>query len=297
MSPSFTSTSTPSGRTSTRRSPTIGMMLRLVLITLYISSRTVTAQFGSAQKGPYSCNICKDTADGLPARELANPSESFVMNGDTWTCGYLQETVQDVNPYNGAPGERRWCALAQLWADSPCTCTGPEPLPPPDVKDPNPACDICPPGLYQFDYVPAVNAEVTANTGVAGNMNCEGLYHAASEGVLTANLCGTVRDTAGPVCCNAEMLQITVATPQSGGGSDPAPAPAPAPQQNQQVVQPVCGEPTETCQQDLDCCAGLTCKTKTLTGPKYCASARTRPRVSIADNGIGGAAGRTRAGK
>eukprot|EP00529_Nitzschia_sp_RCC80_P030897 CAMPEP_0113452842 /NCGR_PEP_ID=MMETSP0014_2-20120614/7053_1 /TAXON_ID=2857 /ORGANISM="Nitzschia sp." /LENGTH=290 /DNA_ID=CAMNT_0000344223 /DNA_START=119 /DNA_END=991 /DNA_ORIENTATION=- /assembly_acc=CAM_ASM_000159 len=287
-------------QTTTPPQKTMITMFRLLMVaTLSVSS--VSAQFGSAQQGPFSCNVCKDTADGLPARTLQDPTQSFVMNGDTWTCGYLQETVQDVNPYNGAPGEARWCALAQLWAEKPCTCNGPEPLPPPDVKDPNPACDICPPGRYQFDFVPAINAELTANTGVAGNMNCEGLYYAASEGVLTSNLCGTVRDAAGPICCNAQKLELGPPQNQSGGGGGggaPAPGPAPAPQNQQQIVsEPVCGRPTQTCVQDRDCCPGLTCKTKTLTGPKYCASARTRPRVSIAGTGIGGAAGRVRAGK
>lgn len=259
--------------------------LRLLFLASSVISSAV-AQFASGPKGPFPCNVCKDSPDGQAARTLANPSQSFQMNGDTWTCGYLQETVQDVNPYTGAPGEARWCALAQLWAETPCTCNGPAPLPPPDIKDPNPACDICPSGQYQFDYVPAVNAELTADTGVAGNMNCEGLYHAASEGVLTSNLCGTVRANAGPVCCNAQNFDI--GSPPSGGGGGVS---------QPQVVQPVCARATGACQEDRDCCPGLKCKTKTLTGPKYCASARTRTRASIAGSGIGGAAGRSRAGQ
>eukprot|EP00539_Tryblionella_compressa_P001020 CAMPEP_0178743510 /NCGR_PEP_ID=MMETSP0744-20121128/6245_1 /TAXON_ID=913974 /ORGANISM="Nitzschia punctata, Strain CCMP561" /LENGTH=212 /DNA_ID=CAMNT_0020396521 /DNA_START=341 /DNA_END=979 /DNA_ORIENTATION=- len=211
------------------------------------------------------------------------------MNGDTWTCGYLQETVEDVRANGGAAGEARWCALAQLWAEQHCSCAGPAIPPTSDnYKDPNAACDLCE-GNFQFDYVPAVNSDVTANTGVAGNMNCEGLYQAMAEGVLTGNLCPVVRQNAGPTCCNLESVQNVGGSGGGGGGSSPAPPPKPQ--------QPQCRQPAEVCRSHSDCCTGLQCKSKTLQGPSYCTSARTRPRTSIADN-VGGAAGRARrAGK
>ncbi|KAL3920354.1 MAG: hypothetical protein SGILL_003305, partial [Bacillariaceae sp.] len=240
----------------------------------------VTAQF---------CNVCRPSPPNQPARYLSNPGESFIMNGDSWTCGYLQETVSDVRAQGGAPGEARWCALAQLWAEQHCSCAGPAIPPTSDnIKDPNPACDLCPNGRFQFDFVPAVNADKTANTGVAGNMNCEGLYHAMSEGVLTNNLCPTVRANAGPICCNLESIE------GGGGGGGGGGTPSPP---NPQQQQPVCRRPAQICQQHSDCCAGLSCKAKTLNGPSYCTSARTRPRTSIAGKNVGGAAGRARAGK
>jgi hypothetical protein len=61
----------------------------------------------------YSCNICRDSSQGK--REVINLSKSFTQeaNGVTMTCGQLQESVQDLNPISGAPGEARLCATAQ----------------------------------------------------------------------------------------------------------------------------------------------------------------------------------------
>jgi hypothetical protein len=195
------------------------------------------------------CNICRESPPNQPARTLANPSQSFTMNGDQWTCGYLQETVQDVLAVGGAAGEARACALAQLWAEQKCQCNGPSIPPTTDnIKDPNPACDLCPSGQFQFNYVPAVNADVTASTGVAGNMNCEGLYQAMSEGVLTSNICPTVRANAGPICCNLESVGGGGGGSSSGGGGGGGQS------------QPVCRRPAEVCAAHSDCCSGLQCK-------------------------------------
>jgi hypothetical protein len=247
---------------------------------------TALAVFVGEASAQYLCNVCRDSPAGQAVRTLADPSQSFVMNGDTWTCGYLQDTVQDVNPYSGAAGEARWCGLAQLWAENNCACIGPDIAPTTDnIKDPNPACDLCA-GNFQFDSVPQLNAELTANTGVAGNMNCEGLYNAMAEGVLTTNLCPTVQANAGPTCCN---LQSVIPGQGSGGSSSGGGG-------TTVVAAPVCRSAATSCQSTSECCAGLQCKQKTLSGPSYCTSARTRPRTSIAGSGIGGAAGRARAG-
>lgn len=236
---------------------------------------------------PGYCNICRDTPNpNVEWRNLLNPSQSFQMNGDSWTCGYLQDTVQDVNPYNGAEGEARWCALAQTFAEENCSCSGPDiPSLNDQYKDLNPACDLC--QGQQLNYVPQVNSGITANTGVAGNMNCLGLYNAMSQGVLTSNLCPIVVANAGPVCCSLESINFEN---PGGGGSFPVPAPTPV------RTEPPCTTAAQVCNNNSDCCPGLVCKIKIFNGPKYCASAATRPRQSIAGAGVGGAAGRFRAG-
>ncbi|KAG7355870.1 ion channel inhibitory toxin [Nitzschia inconspicua] len=257
--------------------------LRLPVFIAALFVQGITAQF---------CNVCRDSPVNQPARTLANPNEFFMMNGDPWTCGYLQETVRDVRSQGGAPGEARWCALAQVWAEQHCTCDGP-PIPPTtdNIKDPNPACDLCPSGQFQFNYVPAVNADLTADTGVAGNMNCQGLYYAMSEGVLTNNLCPVVRANAGPICCSLESVS------GSGNGGGSSSGSSGSSQQQQQQQQSVCRRPAQICSSHSDCCAGLQCKAKTLNGSKYCTSAREIPRASIAGQSVGGAAGRARTGK
>lgn len=197
------------------------------------------------------------------------------MKDATWTCRFLQDQVQDIDPYEtGYGGEARFCSLAQMFAEQSCDCAGPSiPSINSKVKDINPSCDLCK-GM-EFDYVPTVNAGLTANTGVAGNMNCLGLYKAMSKGVLSSNLCPQVVANAGPVCCNLESINI--------GGS-------PSPQQKPQR----CAGPTQVCKTNNDCCKGLVCKMKMIGRPRSCSSSRGRPRQSIAGGSVGGAAGRRR---
>lgn len=260
--------------------------LNLVLLTVALIVGGAEAQYPSGKTfKPGYCNICRDAPNNNVAwRNIANPSQSFQMNGENWTCQYLQDTVQDVNPYNGAPGEGRWCALAQTFAEDHCTCTGPSiPSMNDQVQNLNPACDLC--KGQQLNYVPSVNSGLTANTGVAGNMNCQGLYNAMSQGVLTSNLCPTVIKNAGPVCCALES--ISIGNPGGGGGYT---------QPKQVPEEPKCTTAAKVCNTNSDCCPGLQCKVKVWNGPKYCSSLNNRPRKSIAGSGVGGAAGRSRAG-
>jgi len=259
---------------------------RTIFITLALTVQGAVAQYpdGKTFKPGY-CNVCRDAPNNDVAwRNLSNPSESFKMNGETWTCQYLQDTVQDVNPYNGAEGESRWCALAQTFAEENCSCNGPQiPSMNDQVQDLNPACDLC--SGQQLNYVPTVNSGLTANTGVAGNMNCMGLYNAMSQGVLTSNLCPIVIANAGPTCCALESIEIgNGPSVSNSGGNRPV------------VVEPTCMSAAQQCNTNNDCCAGLECKLKVWSGPKYCSSRNTRPRQSIAGAGVGGAAARSRAG-
>lgn len=259
--------------------------VRFAVLTLafFVQGSVAQYQAGYTFKPGY-CNVCRDSPNPNVAwRNLANPSQSIDMNGETWTCGYLQETVQDVNPYTGAPGEARMCGIAQTFAENNCDCSGPEiPSMNDNVQQMNPACDLC--EGQQMNYVPTVNAVITANTGVAGNMNCLGLYDAMAQGVLTGNLCPIVKANAGPTCCSLESIQIS----NNNTPDIPAPPTLPPP--------PSCTSAARTCVSNNDCCPGLTCKIKVFNGPKYCSSSNSRPRQSIAGRGIGGAAGRSRAG-
>jgi len=262
---------------------------RFVTLTTAFFVQGVRADYPSGKTfKPGYCNICRDAPNNSVAwRNLANPSQSFMMNGENWTCQYLQDTVQDVNPYSGAAGEARWCALAQTFAEDNCQCSGPDiPSLNEQFVNPNAACDLC--QGQQLNYVPSVNSGITANTGVAGNMNCLGLYNAMTQGVLTSNLCPTVIANAGPTCCALESIEVG----NVGGGSSNSGG-------NTQVTisnEPQCTSAAETCYTNSDCCPGLECRIKVWNGPKYCSSANNRPRQSIAGNGVGGAAGRSRAG-
>lgn len=257
-----------------------------LILTLFVQGAVATYPAGKTFKDGY-CNVCRDAPNNsVEWRNLANPSESFKMNGETWTCQYLQDTVQDVNPYNGAAGEARWCTLAQTFAEEHCTCNGPQiPSMNDQVQNLNPACDLC--QGQQLNYVPSVNSGITANTGVAGNMNCQGLYNAMSQGVLTSNLCPIVIANAGPVCCALESIQVgNVGASGNTGGNRPVSNPTQRP----------CTRAAHVCNTNNDCCDGLECRIRVWNGPKYCTSSNNRPRQSIAGGNVGGAAARSRAG-
>jgi len=260
----------------------------LVVMMVAFVAQGVVAQYPAGKTfKPGYCNVCRDAPNKDVAwRNLANPGESFTMNGEKWTCGYLQDTVQDVNPYaGGAPGEARWCGLAQHFAEQHCSCNGPSiPSLNDNVQQLNPACDLC--QGQALNYVPQVNAGLTANTGVAGNMNCKGLYNAMSQGVLTSNLCPQVIANAGPKCCGVEKF-----TPNEFQNPDVV-------NQNNNVPQaPTCVSAAEVCKYNSDCCPGLQCKVKVWNGDKYCSTTSSRRgRKSIAGNNVGGAAGRSRSG-
>jgi len=142
------------------------------------------------------CNICR-----TPQRSLANPNQKFKMNNKVWTCGKLQTSVGDLSLSN--PDEARWCKMNQYWAEKECKCKGPR-IPPLDsiVKDPNPACNMCPRGVHDFDYVPGIQTDQLVNTGKWGRHSCSGWYKALAKGIVSKTSCAQARAKAGPFCCN-----------------------------------------------------------------------------------------------
>jgi hypothetical protein len=58
----------------------------------------------------YLCNVCQNSDYG--ERYLYDRSESFInpSTNDRWTCGDLQDAVQDIDPTSsGASGEAYLC--------------------------------------------------------------------------------------------------------------------------------------------------------------------------------------------
>lgn len=232
------------------------------------------------------CNVCRNGG------QVSNPGHSFQMddpaNGKKidWTCGWLEESVADVNP-QGAPGEAFLCGLAQLWAEKECECTGP-PIPPLSdyVIDPNPSCDLCA-GNHEFDYVPGVLADELVDTGIAGRMPCGGLYGALSNGVLPGSLCPTVQNNAGAFCCNLPSIQqydLELPSPNTS----PVPAPVMPPTSSCKEIFEGCG--------NAQCCGSMQCKVRAIGQDPICSSTSTRKRQSLAGTGSGGAAGRVKYG-
>jgi hypothetical protein len=153
-----------------------------------------------------ACNICQGGNS-----TLVNGEKEFTMpNGLTWTCKYLQETVQDVNEY-GMYGEAQMCRQAQLqaeWGD--CDCVDDDENyddafeEPPSLlemyADPNGACNMC--AGQDNGSIPESKKDALVATGVMGTQSCGGLHFAMMEGILSANLCPAIQQVAGPVCCS-----------------------------------------------------------------------------------------------
>ena len=145
--------------------------------------------------GPF-CNVCRDSPHGW--RGMTNHGKWFQNNGKWWTCGQVEQSMQDVRvrgPHATAQ-EKNWCHTIQEIVLANCDCYGAA-LAPQPVHDPNPGCELCPNNAP----VPVKNRQKTVQTGVVGNMNCKGLRHAMMQGVLTANTCSRVANNARAACC------------------------------------------------------------------------------------------------
>mmetsp|Transcript_64260 Transcript_64260/g.71968 ORF Transcript_64260/g.71968 Transcript_64260/m.71968 type:complete len:314 (+) Transcript_64260:161-1102(+) len=171
------------------------------VVAVLLSSLTAAVQAANwnGRATPVTCSICRDAN-----RPILNPNKSFTMNnGNTWTCNYLQETVQDVDEQSSYESERIMCRQAQLQAETGgCECGGAA-LPPMNsmFTDINPACNLC--AGQASPVVPISNYNEVVQTNVVGSMNCKGLYDAMTDGIISAALCPAVQRAAGSTCCTS----------------------------------------------------------------------------------------------
>lgn len=174
--------------------------LLLIVVSIAFLAREGRSSTLDDRTLPVACNICQGNST------LINGDKEFTMaNGLTWTCKYLQETVQDVDE-NGMWGEAQMCRQAQLHAEwGECDCTEDDDLYEEPASlldqyvDPNDACNMC--AGMENNFVPDSKKGSLVNTGILGTQNCEGLYNAMMEGIISANLCPTIKEVAGPACC------------------------------------------------------------------------------------------------
>lgn len=218
------------------------------------------------------CPICRSYD-----RPLLNPGHKFTMKngqGQTadWTCGFLEESVEDVNPAN--EGEGFFCALAQTWAERECSCGGPPITPFQDqVIDPNPKCNMC----VDDRTVPFIQREELVQTGIAGRMACGGLYDALARGVLPAYLCPDIQRNTADFCCEVPVL----VAPDGEGGNEPAGGGGGG------TPTPTCGGMYDTCG-SAECCSEFDCKLRVLGEDPVC-SAKPRAVKTSLSEGRGGA--------
>lgn len=194
-------------------------MVSIKCLTLIVAIQMVAFEHAKAEY--YLCNVCQNSDYG--DRYLADPSESFVNpgSGSTWTCGDLQEHMQDVNPTSsGAAGEAYLCSVYQIYAEKYCTCNGPEvpSLLDGRYKDVNPSCNLC--SGHSLSYVPYFRETQTVDTGDYGTQNCMGLYEAAMDGnIFDSDSCQRVSQTYGTCCSMPDLPSSGGGGTSSGGGS------------------------------------------------------------------------------
>mmetsp|Transcript_12561 Transcript_12561/g.26219 ORF Transcript_12561/g.26219 Transcript_12561/m.26219 type:complete len:258 (+) Transcript_12561:64-837(+) len=118
-----------------------------------------------------------------------------VGNGQSFTCGYLQETVQDVNMNSAYESERLGCRTAQLKAEEGGCCSQLSfiNLPGADLHD---SCSLCGSGRL-VDRIEPVD------TGVMGSHTCSSINLMMQEKMLSPNLCPQIIGATASKCCIA----------------------------------------------------------------------------------------------
>ena len=187
-----------------------------ILFVLYFSklASVVTAKGSTLDNRvtPVTCDICAGDDS-----TITNPNKSFTMaSGTSWTCSYLQETVQDVNPASLYQSERYMCGKARLQAEGGGCCSKNNISS--VVTNINGACNLC--AGRGNGSVASNKREEVANTGVIGTMNCGGLENAMQQGIISADLCPIVQKQAGPFCCSSGGVSRRSAPLLRGAASD-----------------------------------------------------------------------------
>ena len=151
---------------------------------------------------PVTCDVCGAGDDST----ITNPNQSFVMsNGVSWTCGYLQETVQDVNPASLYQNERDMCEKARRLAGLNRCCSRNSVSNAAIVTEIiSGECTLC--AGRGNGSVASNKRDVVinvANNGVIETTNCGGLENAMWQGIASERLCTTMQQHVGPFCCSS----------------------------------------------------------------------------------------------
>jgi hypothetical protein len=187
----------------------------------------------------------------------------------TWTCGDLEDTGEAELLVSNTV-----CGIFIAHADKECQCGGP-PINPPIVIDTSPACDICGDGRG----VPEIKADELVDTGIAGEMPCGFLYTSAADGFLPAPFCPVLQQNVAEFCCTIPPLSC------QPGVDCPVETP---------VTVDVCGDVSDNCDNDDECCGSLVCNSRAIGGPKMCSASSVRQRQSVSGGSRGGSAGRAK---
>lgn len=160
------------------------------------------------RKIPVSCPICMAVPNWV-----YNEGHRVDVGTGVWTCGYLQETMQDVNRNSQYETERNSCRQAQLKAEEGgcCESTMFADLPGEDIHD---ACDLCGGGL-----LPRSKADLLVDTHLLGKHTCASIDNIMKQRMLSTNMCDGVKGWIASTCCS---VTATGRTALRGGIADDA---------------------------------------------------------------------------
>jgi len=136
------------------------------------------------------CPICDAVSD-----KSYNQGLMIQMGGESWSCGYLQETVQDVDQFSQWEDEAGICRQSQLLAEDAGCCAQTMYIDLPGENLNNP-CSLCGAG-----QVPTENKDKLVNTGLVGSHTCGGIEFAMLQGVFSSNMCPQIIPNIERECC------------------------------------------------------------------------------------------------
>ena len=155
----------------------------------------VTDNFGSTGTlGNRVANVACPICNALPDNSYFENISVNVGTGQPWTCGYLQETVQDTDMNSMYDSERVMCRNAQrLYEEGGC-CSQTMYINLPG-RDPNDLCTLC------GSEVPVEKAGELVNTVIMGSHTCGSLDMIMGQGMLSATMCPQIKAYTKDFCC------------------------------------------------------------------------------------------------
>ena len=137
------------------------------------------------------CPICDAVSD-----KSYNEGLRIDVGEEMWTCGYLQETVQDTDQYSIYDDVAMMCRQSQILAEE-GGCCGSNTM---YINTPgemlNNPCNLC-----DWRDVPDSNLDKLVNTRVVGSHTCGGLEYAMMRGVFSSNMCPLISANIKDECC------------------------------------------------------------------------------------------------
>jgi len=150
----------------------------------------------------------------------AVPDKSYFENviaKNGWSCGYLQETVQDVQMNGINQDERDLCRKTQLIAEQGGCCSQTMYTNPAGI-DPHDPCSLC--DGVGLGYVPVQKRGELVQTNVVGRHTCSGLDMIMGQAIFSPSKCALIKENTSAYCCspNAQQQGRSATNSQLRGG-------------------------------------------------------------------------------